>query len=96
MYTYIFVVVIVMSFRLMKALSAVAIVLLTLCYETEQLIKTDTTRIGTKSTAKIMKAFFMQCPYNFSSHNNVQVTVQIAMHTLTNKVRPTIIVSPYS
>lgn len=72
----------VMNFKLVEALFISAVVFFILCHDTLQ------SDVGTKSTARIMKAFLLQCPHNFSSRNNVRVTVQIAMHTSINKVRP--------
>ncbi|XP_037030089.1 uncharacterized protein MAL13P1.304-like [Bradysia coprophila] len=74
-----------MNLKLVKALFVPAFVFLVLCNETKQSDVINATRIGTESTARIMKAFLMQCPHNFSSRNNVQVRVQIAMHTSTIK-----------
>lgn len=50
------------------------------CHETSQMESISGTK-GSKGTKpRIMKAFLMQCDEHFNSHNNIQVTFQIAEH----------------
>ncbi len=74
-----------MNFQLLKTFyyhAVVVLFLLLLCHESEPVMES---RNGTKTSAKIMKAFLMQCPENFNSRNNIQVSVRIAVHSTTNK-----------
>lgn len=83
-----------MNFLSVRALSVVVVVVVIfLCNGTEQRTKSPindntTTGNGTNkaNNTKVMKAFLMQCPVNFSSRNNIRITVQIAVHDTTNKV----------
>lgn len=80
-----------MNLKLVNAVFVAAVVFSILSNETEQLEVINATKMGSKPAGRIIKAFLMQCPHNFSSHNSVQVqvTVQIVMHThrSTSKVR---------
>lgn len=62
-----------MNFQLVKTLF-VGVVALIFCHGTKNFTKTND---------RIFKVFLIQCPTNLNSHN-IQVTVQLAVHS-TNK-----------
>lgn len=70
-----------MNFQPVKTIFVIIVAFLLFCHRIVQSDPILGTKNVTGTNTRIMKAFLMHCSENLTNHNNIQVTVQIAVHS---------------